>query len=83
MRRDLDFLYQKAMRSIDKAFMNEVFMLLIEESRFEDAMKLDQRIDNLMVHGDETSIFTYTPTQSKFDFLIGDSLMGENWYRNR
>lgn len=84
MRDDLDFLYQKAMRSQDLEFMAEICMLLIDANRYDDLEKLDGRISDIKVHTkDEHTYFVYSPTQDKFDFLVGDSQMGENWYRNR
>lgn len=71
------------MRSVDKNFMNEVFMLLIDDDRFEQARLLAQRLDNLMIHAGHETIFTYTPSMSKIDFLLSDSQMGKNWYRNK
>lgn len=83
MREDLDTLYHRAMRSTDKDFMNEVFMLLIEDDKFDEAKKLDERLDNLMVHAGHETIFIYSPSKSKIAFLIGDSQMGQDWYKTR
>lgn len=84
MRDDLDFLYQKAMRSKDVEFMDNVASLLIDAEMWIELVSLDARIDNFNGYNTEKfNFFQYTPTQSKFDFLVGDSQMGENWYRNR
>lgn len=84
MRDDLDFLYQKAMCSQDIEFMEEVYMLLSDADRYDDLDNLDGRISDIKVHTrNEYTYFIYTPTQDKFDFLVGDSQMGKNWYRNR
>jgi len=76
MRKDLDFLYRKAMRSKDIKFINEVFMLCMENTLFwDEANNLDIRLSNLGAFGDFDL--------DHFSFLIGDSQMGTDWYRNR
>ena len=84
MRYDLDFLYQKAMRSIDVEFIEEVCMLLIDADRYDELGILDGRLGDIKGHDKETyAYFFYSPTQSKFSFLIRDSQRGADWYRNK
>jgi len=78
MRDDLDFLYQKAMRSQDVLFIGYVFGELAGYDD-EKSEKLNERILHLVF-----GVWDMGDIQSdKFSFLIGDSQMGENWYRNR
>lgn len=79
MRGDLDFLYHKAMRSLDWVFIDEVAALLGTNGRNDDANILYQRSEKIWDIKNDLGIFV----DNKFSFLIGDSQMGENWYRNR
>lgn len=80
MRDDLDFLYQKAMRSSDWKFIDEVAMLLSNSNRGDESDVLFERAGNLW-HLENDSIIP--DFYDKFSFLISDSQMGENWYRNK
>ena len=78
MRDDLDFLYQKAMRSKDALFVEFVFNELVGYDD-EKSEKLNQRVLNLVF-----GVWDMGDTHSdKFSFLIGDSQRGADWYRNR
>ena len=77
MRDDLDFLYKKAMRSGDYEFMVDVFYLLVDAEKTEMSDKLTDRIVGFIRR--DVGIVEF----SIFSFLIGDSQMGENWYRTK
>lgn len=79
MRTDLDFLYQKAMRSADPKFLCEVFDEIVGYLDEDKVEKLNNRILHLAFNSwDMGDIHS-----DKFSFLIGDSQMGADWYRNR
>lgn len=77
MRNDLEFLYQKAMRSKDYEFMDEIYCLLVDAGFEKMADDVSIRIHKFLCNG-----FNAWPMFSKFDFLIEDSF-GDSWYKTK
>lgn len=76
MREDLDFLFQKAMRSKDLNFMIEVQELLVENNWNLDADELTSRMLGFM----RIRHYIQDENFSKFRFLLEDSQLGQDWY---
>lgn len=83
MRDDLDFLYQKAMRSSDLEFINEVVGLLSEVGftlwwdELDNLMERAEFFHNVKFDGDDFR------ASDRFSIIVGDSQRGADWYRNR
>lgn len=78
MRDDLDFLYQRAMRSKDIPFMQKVAEFLVEAGWDIELNELIVRIDNFH----EASVGVWGLLRNKFDFFVQD-IPTSDWYRNR
>lgn len=80
MRDDLNFLYQKAMRSKDLKFINEVISIIADHKQ--SSVQLYRLVDRAeFIHNMKFDKQDFR--SDKFSFMIGDSQMGENWYRNK
>lgn len=83
MRNDLDFLYQKAMRSKDLNFINEVIGVISQDDgstlwfdELTDLMERAEFFHNLKFDVDDFVL-------DRFSIIIDDSQRGADWYRNR
>lgn len=78
IRKDLDFLYERAMRSQDFDFMEQVYEFLVDAGMGDKAENLSDRIHQFLCNE-----FNSWPSFSKVDFLLADSQLGNTWYQNR
>jgi hypothetical protein len=85
---ELEFLYQKAMRSADIEFIDEVTINL-EMSNMEHDIESDPRVASMIDRVNKLWSIQRGPYgldasgEGKFDFLVGDSQLGHDWYQTR